>query len=85
MHEGHVLAISIELSTMVTSSSWVIYNLKDYPSLADMYLLLSRKLKLVEAHCVSHVLFVCYFELDINLIINYFCACTCTVLVSCVC
>ena len=45
-HEGQKsLAIAIELSSMMSHSSWVIYCLRDYPSLADLYVLLQKRLQ----------------------------------------
>lgn len=47
VHEGKSLAVAMEITTFMSHSSWIIYRLKDYPSLADLFLLLSRKLRSV--------------------------------------
>jgi hypothetical protein len=44
-HEGKKhLAIIIELSTLVSHTQWILYCVKDYPSIADFYVLLHKSL-----------------------------------------
>ncbi|XP_019851972.1 PREDICTED: uncharacterized protein LOC109581917 isoform X2 [Amphimedon queenslandica] len=45
-HEGQKsLAIAIELSSMMSHTTWVVYCLRDYPSIADLYVLLQKRLQ----------------------------------------